>query len=105
MSDHVAPMKTSVRRAPVAAVPLLADELVTLTADGRGSVRQQRVERAVDRVGSRLVARSSARQPVGRRRLAADEQDVHLLDRPERRAVLAEPDLLTRLAWFAEVNP
>jgi hypothetical protein len=36
--------------------------------------------------------------------LAADEQDVHLLDRPERRAVLAEPDLLTRLAWFAEVN-
>src|SRR6478672_4236272 len=29
--------------------------------------------------------------------VGGDEQDVHLLDRPEMRAVLAEPDLVTRL--------
>ena len=36
--------------------------------------------------------------------VGGDEQDVHLLDRPEMRAVLAEPDLVTRLARFADVN-
>jgi AcrR family transcriptional regulator len=36
--------------------------------------------------------------------VGGDEQDVHLLDRPEMRAVLTEPDLVTRLARFAEVN-
>ena len=36
--------------------------------------------------------------------VGGDEQDVHLLDRPEMRAVLAEPDLVTRLNRFAEVN-
>ncbi|MDQ4117619.1 MAG: TetR/AcrR family transcriptional regulator [Actinomycetota bacterium] len=36
--------------------------------------------------------------------VGGDEQDVHLLDRPELRAVLAEPDLATRLTRFAEVN-
>ena len=36
--------------------------------------------------------------------VGGDEQDVHLLDRPEMRAVLAEPDLVTRLTRFAEVN-
>ena len=36
--------------------------------------------------------------------VGGDEQDVHLLDRPEMRAVLAEPDLGTRLARFAAVN-
>ena len=36
--------------------------------------------------------------------VGGDEQDVHLLDRPEMRAVLAEPDLGTRLARFSAVN-
>jgi AcrR family transcriptional regulator len=36
--------------------------------------------------------------------VGGDEQDVHLLDRPELRAVLAEPDLVTRLTRFAHVN-
>jgi AcrR family transcriptional regulator len=36
--------------------------------------------------------------------VGGDEQDVHLLDRPEMRAVLAEPDLATRLTRFAGVN-
>ena len=36
--------------------------------------------------------------------VGGDEQDVHLLDRPEMRAVLTEPDLVTRLTRFAEVN-
>ncbi|MBC3194169.1 TetR family transcriptional regulator [Pseudonocardia sp. C8] len=36
--------------------------------------------------------------------VGGDEQDVHLLDRPELRAVFAEPDLVTRLTRFAEVN-
>jgi AcrR family transcriptional regulator len=36
--------------------------------------------------------------------VGGDEQDVHLLDRPEMRSVLAEADLPTRLARFAMVN-
>ncbi len=36
--------------------------------------------------------------------VGGDEHDVHLLDRPEMRAVLAEPDLVTRLARLAAVN-
>lgn len=36
--------------------------------------------------------------------VGGDEQDVHLLDRPEMRAVLAEADLPTRFARFATVN-
>jgi len=36
--------------------------------------------------------------------VGGDEQDVHLLDRPEMRAVLAEPDLIIRLNRFARVN-
>lgn len=36
--------------------------------------------------------------------VGGDEQDVHLLDRPEMRAVLAEPDLATRLTRFAGVH-
>jgi AcrR family transcriptional regulator len=36
--------------------------------------------------------------------VGGDEQDVHLLDRPEMRAVLGEPDLATRFARFATVN-
>lgn len=36
--------------------------------------------------------------------VGGDERDVHLLDRPEMRAVLDEPDLPTRLTRFATVN-
>jgi AcrR family transcriptional regulator len=36
--------------------------------------------------------------------VGGDEQDVHLLDRPEMQAVFAEPDLPTRLRRFASVN-
>jgi AcrR family transcriptional regulator len=36
--------------------------------------------------------------------VGGDEQDVHLLDRPDMRAVFAEPDLGTRLTRFARVN-
>lgn len=36
--------------------------------------------------------------------VGGDEQDVHLLERPEMQAVLAEPDLAVRLARFAAVN-
>jgi AcrR family transcriptional regulator len=36
--------------------------------------------------------------------VGGDERDVHLLDRPEMRAVFAEPDLAARLARFAMVN-
>jgi len=36
--------------------------------------------------------------------VGGDEQDVHVLDRPEMRAVLGEPDLSTRFARFATVN-
>jgi AcrR family transcriptional regulator len=36
--------------------------------------------------------------------VGGDEQDVHLLDRPEMRAVLDEPDLATRFTRFAVVN-
>lgn len=36
--------------------------------------------------------------------VGGDERDVHLLDRPELRAVFAEPDLPTRLARFAVVH-
>ena len=36
--------------------------------------------------------------------VGGDEQDVHLLDRPEMRALLAEADLSTRFARFATVN-
>jgi AcrR family transcriptional regulator len=36
--------------------------------------------------------------------VGGDEQDVHLLDRPELQAVFAEPDLPTRLRRFASVN-
>lgn len=36
--------------------------------------------------------------------VGGDEQDIHLLDRPEMRAVFAEPDLATRLTRFAAVN-
>jgi AcrR family transcriptional regulator len=36
--------------------------------------------------------------------VGGDEQDVHVLDRPEMRAVLAEGDLATRLVRLAEVN-
>lgn len=36
--------------------------------------------------------------------VGGDEQDVPLLERPELRAVLAEPDLPTRLARFAVVH-
>jgi AcrR family transcriptional regulator len=36
--------------------------------------------------------------------VGGDEQDVHLLDRPEMRSVLDEPDLRARLARFATVN-
>lgn len=36
--------------------------------------------------------------------VGGDEQDVHLLDRPELREVFAEPDLVARLTRFAQVN-
>jgi AcrR family transcriptional regulator len=36
--------------------------------------------------------------------VGGDERDVHLLDRPEMRAVFDEPDLSTRLTRFAVVN-
>ena len=36
--------------------------------------------------------------------VGGDEQDVHLLDRPEMRAVFDEPDLVARFARFAAVN-
>lgn len=36
--------------------------------------------------------------------VGGDDQDVHLLDRPEMRAVLAEPDLAARFRRFATVN-
>ena len=36
--------------------------------------------------------------------VGGDEQDVHLLDRPEMRAVLTEPDLVARLTRFAVLN-
>jgi AcrR family transcriptional regulator len=36
--------------------------------------------------------------------VGGDEREVHLLDRPEMRAVLAEPDLVERLTRFAAVN-
>jgi AcrR family transcriptional regulator len=36
--------------------------------------------------------------------VGGDEQDVHLLDRPELQAVFAEPDLPTRLRRYAVVN-
>jgi len=36
--------------------------------------------------------------------VGGDEQDVHVLDRPEMRAMLGEPDLRARLAQFAAVN-
>ena len=36
--------------------------------------------------------------------VGGDEQDVHLLERPEMRAVFAEPDLRTRFTRFAAVN-
>lgn len=36
--------------------------------------------------------------------VGGDEQDVHLLERPEMRAVFDEPDLSTRFARFATVN-
>jgi AcrR family transcriptional regulator len=36
--------------------------------------------------------------------VGGDEQDVHLLDRPEMRAVFDEPDLSARFARFAVVN-
>ena len=36
--------------------------------------------------------------------VGGDEQDVHLLHRPELRAVFGEPDLSTRLRRFATVN-
>jgi AcrR family transcriptional regulator len=36
--------------------------------------------------------------------VGGDEQDVHLLDRPEMRAVLGEPDLVVRFVRFAAVN-
>jgi AcrR family transcriptional regulator len=36
--------------------------------------------------------------------VGGDERDVHLLDRPEIRAVFDEPDLSTRLTRFAVVN-
>lgn len=36
--------------------------------------------------------------------VGGDEQDVHVLDRPEMRAVLGEPDLSARFARFAAVN-
>ncbi|MFC0542214.1 TetR/AcrR family transcriptional regulator [Kutzneria chonburiensis] len=36
--------------------------------------------------------------------VGGDEQDVHLLERPELQAVFAEPDLPTRLRLFAAVN-
>jgi AcrR family transcriptional regulator len=36
--------------------------------------------------------------------VGGDDQDVHLLARPELRAVFAEPDLPTRLRRFAAVN-
>jgi AcrR family transcriptional regulator len=36
--------------------------------------------------------------------VGGDEQDVHLLDRPELREVFAEPDLVNRLTLFAAVN-
>jgi AcrR family transcriptional regulator len=36
--------------------------------------------------------------------VGGDEQDVHVLDRPEMRAVLAEPDLTVRLGRLAVVN-
>jgi AcrR family transcriptional regulator len=36
--------------------------------------------------------------------VAGDEQDVHLLDRPEMRAVLGERDLRARFTRFATVN-
>jgi AcrR family transcriptional regulator len=36
--------------------------------------------------------------------VGGDEQEVHLLDRPELRAVFAEPDLPKRLRRFATVN-
>lgn len=36
--------------------------------------------------------------------VGGDERDVHVLERPEMRAVLAEPDLPARFARFATVN-
>jgi AcrR family transcriptional regulator len=36
--------------------------------------------------------------------VGGDEQDVHLLERPEMRAVLGEPDLSARFMRFATVN-
>jgi AcrR family transcriptional regulator len=36
--------------------------------------------------------------------VGGDEEDIHLLDRPEMRAVFDEPDLATRLTRFAAVN-
>jgi AcrR family transcriptional regulator len=36
--------------------------------------------------------------------VGGDEQDVHILDRPEMRAMLGEPDLRARFARFAAVN-
>jgi AcrR family transcriptional regulator len=36
--------------------------------------------------------------------VGGDEQDVHVLDRPEMRAVLGEPDLVARFGLFATVN-
>jgi AcrR family transcriptional regulator len=36
--------------------------------------------------------------------VGGDEQDAHVLERPEMRAVLGEPDLATRFARFATAN-
>jgi AcrR family transcriptional regulator len=36
--------------------------------------------------------------------VGGDDQDIHLLERPELRAVFAEPDLAARLTRFARVN-
>lgn len=89
------------RRILAAAQDLFVDK-------GYGNTRITEIARAAD-VAVETVYASFRNKPALLYRawdlaVGGDEQDVHLLARPEMRAVLDEPDLATRFTRFAALN-
>ncbi len=87
---------------------ILATAHELFVAKGYGATTLADIARAAGIAAPTIYAAFGNKLNVLRRSwdvaVGGDERDVHLLDRPELRAVLAEPDLPTRFARFATVN-
>jgi len=111
MSDGVKRRYDSTRRAVQAREnrrQILAAAQELFVAKGFGSTTIAEIAEAAG-VAVETVYATFRNKPTLLRRawdiaVGGDEQDVHVLERPELRAVFAEPDLSVRLPRFATVN-